>query len=141
MELGYGARGGSSTYTVQNLETGGISLNSFEFTPAQEVISTQTHVHEIQGSTTIFTDIPHNHRFAGLTGQLIPIANNDHIHAFEVSTDFTEIHLHGMGGFTGPSIPVGNGRHIHFASGITTLNRGHIHEFFFATLIDDPLRR
>ncbi|HOQ72958.1 MAG: YmaF family protein [Limnochordia bacterium] len=32
-------------------------------------------------------------------------------------------------------------RHIHFASGITTLNRGHIHEFFFATLIDDPLRR
>ncbi|NLO95520.1 YmaF family protein, partial [Candidatus Darwinibacter acetoxidans] len=59
----------------------------------------------------------------------------------EVSTDFTEIHLHGMGGFTGPSIPVGNGRHIHFASGITTLNRGHIHEFFFATLIDDPLRR
>src|SRR5690606_39968247 len=35
LELGYGARGGSSTYTVQNLETGGISLNSFEFTPAQ----------------------------------------------------------------------------------------------------------
>ncbi|HOB40140.1 MAG: hypothetical protein WAP45_06510 [Limnochordia bacterium] len=30
---------------------------------------------------------------------------------------------------------------MHFASGITTLNRGHIHEFFFATLIDDPLRR
>ncbi|MDI9460061.1 YmaF family protein [Candidatus Darwinibacter acetoxidans] len=55
----------------------------------------------------VFTEIPHNHRFAGMTGQVIPIGNNDHIHA---------------------------------ASGISTLNRGHVHDFVFATLIDDPLR-
>ncbi|MGI6160316.1 MAG: YmaF family protein, partial [Limnochordia bacterium] len=29
----------------------------------------------------VFTEIPHNHRFAGMTGQVIPIGNNDHIHA------------------------------------------------------------
>ena len=104
------------------------------------MISTQTHVHEIQGSTMIFPEIPHNHRFAGMTGQVIPVGNNDHIHAFEMTTDFTEIHLHEVGGFTGTSIPVGNGRHVHFASGISTLNRGLVHEFVFATLIDDPLR-
>lgn len=115
-------------------------MNDTMFTPAQDVISTQTHSHEVQGSTAIFPDIPHNHRFAGITSQVIPIGNGDHIHSFELSTDFTEIHLHGVGGFTGPSIPVGNGRHIHFASGISTLNRGHVHEFAFATLIDDPLR-
>lgn len=109
-------------------------MNDTMFTPAQDVISTQTR------STAIFPDIPHNHRFAGITSQVIPIGNGDHIHSFELSTDFTEIHLHGVGGFTGPSIPVGNGRHIHFASGISTLNRGHVHEFAFATLIDDPLR-
>ena len=103
-------------------------------------ISTQTHVHEIQGSTMIFAEIPHNHRFAGMTGQVIPIGNNDHIHSFEMNTDFTEIHLHGVGGFTGPSIFVGNGRHIHFASDTSTLNRGHVHGFLFATFIDDPLR-
>ena len=38
------------------------------------------------------------------------------------------------------SIPVGNGRHVHAMSGITTLNRDHVHQFVFATLIDDPLR-
>jgi len=105
----------------------------------ENLVSTQTHVHEIQGSTTVFDEIPHNHRFAGITGQVIPVGD-DHIHAFQVSTDFTEIHLHEIGGFTGLSIPIGNGRHVHAASGLTTLNRGHVHEFIFSTLIDDPLR-
>jgi len=33
---------------------------------------------------------------------------------------------------------VGKGRHIHFAYGKTTKDAGHIHEFIFATLIEDP---
>ena len=105
----------------------------------QAVISTQTHVHEIQGSTMIFEEITHNHRFAGMTGEVIPVGD-DHVHVFMLTTDFTEIHLHEVGGITGLSIPVGNGRHIHAASGTSTLNRGHVHDFVFATLIDDPLR-
>lgn len=104
-----------------------------------QFVSTQIHVHEVQGSTMLFEEIPHNHRFAGITSQVIPVGD-DHIHFFQMDTDFTLAHLHEVGGFTGLSIPVGNGRHIHAASGASTLNRGHIHEFIFATLIDDPLR-
>ena len=87
----------------------------------------------------LYNEIPHNHRFAAVTGEVIPVGD-DHIHAIQTDTDFTLVHLHEVGAFTGLSIPVGNGRHVHAASGITTLNRGHVHEFVFATLIDDPLR-
>lgn len=40
---------------------------------------------------------------------------------------------------TGPAIPIGNGKHIHFAKGRTTLNDGHVHNFEFSTLIQNPL--
>lgn len=102
-------------------------------------VSAQTHVHEVQGSTMLFEGIPHNHRFAGMTGEVIPVGDN-HVHTFTTDTDFTLLHLHEVGGTTGLAIPVGNGRHIHAMSGITTLNRDHVHEFLFTTLIDDPLR-
>lgn len=105
----------------------------------EESISAQTHVHEVQGSTMLFEGIPHNHRFAGMTGQEIPVGD-DHIHVIQADTDFTLQHLHEIGVVTGLPIPVGNGRHIHAASGITTLNRDHVHQFIFATLIDDPLK-
>lgn len=41
--------------------------------------SCQTHVHEYLGSTTIFEEIPHNHRFAGVTSEAIP-SGNSHVH-------------------------------------------------------------
>lgn len=118
---------------------GGIKLRGSNLTPQQDVVSTQTHVHEVQGSTMLFEEIPHNHRFSGMTSEVIPVGD-DHIHIFQADTDFTSLHLHEVAGATGLSIPVGNGRHIHAMSGITTLNRGHVHQFVFATLIDDPLR-
>lgn len=106
--------------------------------PTQNFVSTQTHVHEVQGSTTLFEEICHNHRFSGMTSEVIPVGD-DHIHFFQLTSDFTLAHFHEVGGFTGLSIPIGNGRHIHAASGVSTLNRGHVHEFVFASLIDNPL--
>jgi hypothetical protein len=68
----------------------------------------QTHLHEFEGSTKLAEQGAdrHNHRFAGVTGQVIP---------------------------------VGNGKHVHFVKGMTTLNDGHVHQFNFATLIQQPL--
>lgn len=102
--------------------------------------SSQTHVHEYLGSTTIFEAIPHNHRFAGVTSQAIP-RGNSHVHQLLGNSDFSEAHLHEVGAVTGPAIPVGDGRHVHFVYGTTTLNRGHVHEFIFTTLIEDPIVR
>ncbi|NMB01931.1 MAG: hypothetical protein GX971_10545 [Firmicutes bacterium] len=124
---------------MKQIEKGGITLNNSNYYSTEQFVSTQTHVHEVQGSTMLFDAIPHNHRFAGMTSEVIPVGDN-HIHSFQMNTDFTLLHLHEVGGFTGLAIPVGNGRHIHAASGTSTLNRGHVHEFIFATLIDDPLR-
>jgi len=99
---------------------------------------TQTHVHEYLGSTKIDASVvPHNHRFAGVTGEAIP-EGNSHVHQLFGNTDFFVGHLHELGAKTGPAIPVGKGRHIHFAYGKTTKDAGHIHEFIFATLIEDP---
>ncbi|KEI98886.1 hypothetical protein N496_04630 [Clostridium botulinum A2B3 87] len=95
----------------------------------------QTHVHEFLGSTRlaeIQTD-PHDHRFAGVSGEAIR-RGNSHIHNINTNTDFSD-HFHIINVTTSPAIPVGNGRHVHFASGVTTFNDGHRHEFIFATLI------
>ena len=101
----------------------------------------QTHTHEYEGSVKIAEkqEDPHNHRFAGVTGQAIPLPNGNHLHKLEGNTDFYENHFHMVIDKTGPAIPVGNGRHVHFASGQTTVVDGHSHEFQFATLIDNPI--
>lgn len=101
---------------------------------------TQTHVHEIQGSVKLAEegDDRHNHRFATVSSQVIPIPGDGHRHAFFVNTDFFD-HHHEIAGETGPAINVGNGKHVHFATGQTTLDDGHFHDFQFATLIDSPL--
>ena len=102
--------------------------------------STQTHVHEFEGSTQIAeaaTD-PHNHRFAGVSSEVIPVGNS-HAHEIFTSTDFYENHHHEVGIRTGLAVEVGEGRHVHFASGTTTLDDGHAHQFRFATLIQDPI--
>lgn len=100
----------------------------------------QTHVHEFLGSTRIAEEEdPHNHRFAGVTSEVIPISGGNHKHGFFVNTDFYEEHHHEISGVTGLAIPVGENRHIHFAEVVTTVDDGHFHEAIFATLIEDPI--
>lgn len=99
----------------------------------------QTHVHEFTASTKLAEEDEdrHNHRFAGVTSEVIP-TRNSHIHAIFVNTDFLD-HHHEVGILTGPAINVGHGKHIHLVNGTTTLDDGHVHELLFTTLIDKPL--
>lgn len=101
----------------------------------------QSHVHEFLGSTHLAgpAALTHNHRFAGVTSEVIP-SGNSHVHNIYVNTDFAVAHLHEVGITTGPAIPVGEGRHIHLVTGVTTIDVNHVHEYIFATLIEDPLR-
>lgn len=101
----------------------------------------QTHVHEVLGSVWIAeaaTD-PHNHRFAVVTCDVIPVGTRDHVHEVKFRTDFYEDHFHEFSGRTQGAIPVGNGRHVHFLESVTEQNEGHRHKFRVATLIDDPI--
>jgi hypothetical protein len=99
----------------------------------------QSHVHEFLGSTKLAEqgDERHNHRFAGVTSEVIP-QGDSHVHVIFTNTDFFD-HHHEVAIKTGPAIPVGNGKHIHFVKGRTTLDDGHVHQFEFATLIQKPL--
>lgn len=101
----------------------------------------QFHVHEILGSLMIAErkEDPHNHRFATVSGQAIPIGNGDHVHEVEFRTDFYEEHFHLFKGRSGGMLQVGGGRHVHFAAAETTVNDGHKHEFRVAALINDPI--
>ncbi len=100
----------------------------------------QSHTHEYLGSVKIAEkEDPHNHRFAGVTGEAIPLPNGSHYHEFENKTDFYEDHFHLMCTKTGPAIPVGNDRHVHCVKGTTSLEDNHRHDFQFATLIEDPI--
>lgn len=100
----------------------------------------QRHVHEVQGSVEIAEreEDPHNHRFATVSGEAIPVGKNDHVHEVKFRTDFYEDHFHEFKGKTGGMIPVGD-RHVHFLESVTTVVDGHQHEFRVATLIDDPI--
>lgn len=95
----------------------------------------QTHVHEFLGSTMLAQY--HTHRFAGVTGQVIPAGDGRHIHELMSNTDFTD-HFHRMRVRTGPNIEVGYHKHVHFVYGVTTFDSGHEHEFIFAVLIENP---
>ncbi len=100
----------------------------------------QTHTHEFESSTKLAEegDDRHNHRFAGVTSEVIPIRGGSHKHTIFTLTDFFG-HLHQVAVETGPAIDVGNGKHVHFVCGRTTLDDGHFHEFAFTTLIEAPL--
>lgn len=101
----------------------------------------QRHVHEIVGSAEIAeenTD-PHNHRFATVSGEAIPLGNGDHVHEVCFRTDFYENHFHEFHGRSGGAIDVGGGRHVHFADAQTTQEDGHRHRFRVAALIQDPI--
>lgn len=101
----------------------------------------QTHVHEVQGSVEIAERQvdPHNHRFATVSCEVMPIGPRDHFHIVRFRTDFYENHFHEFCGRTSGLVPVGD-RHVHFIDGgLTTENDGHRHEFRFATFIQDPI--
>lgn len=68
----------------------------------------QRHVHEIVGRVEIAeenTD-PHNHRFATVSGEAIPLGNGDHVHEVCFRTDFYENHFHEFHGRSGGAIDV-----------------------------------
>ncbi len=67
----------------------------------------QTHVHEFLGSTRLaeIQTEPHNHRFAGVSGQAIR-SGNSHVHRITTNTDFFD-HFHMINVLSGPAIPVG----------------------------------
>jgi deoxyhypusine synthase len=100
---------------------------------------TQSHVHEFTGSTKLAEECEdrHNHRFAGVTSQIIP-SGDSHVHALFVNSDFLD-HHHEIAAITGLPIDVGGGKHVHFVQSVTTFDDGHFHEFQFATLILSPL--
>lgn len=101
----------------------------------------QTHVHEVLGSVEIAerqTD-PHNHRFATVSGEVIPFGPTNHVHRVTFRTDFYEDHFHEFTGRTMPAIPVGGGRHVHFLESVTEERENHRHDFRVATLINDPI--
>jgi len=96
-----------------------------------------THVHEFEGSTQVVEG--HNHRFAGVTGQVI-VSGTSHRHRLTSRTDFYEDHFHLQNRLTSLAIWVGGGRHVHFiGNGLTTEADGHRHPYRVATLIDDPI--
>jgi len=107
--------------------------------PCPEPVEEQRHVHEIVGSVMIAEpqEEPHNHRFAGVSGEAILIPGG-HVHDVDIRTDFYEGHFHKIVGQSGPAIPVGD-RHVHFVMAETTVQDGHAHQFRVASLIEDPI--
>lgn len=104
----------------------------------------QTHVHEVVGSVRLaeLGEDPHNHRFAGVTGEVIPVRPGEHIHRLKTTTDFYENHFHPICVKTGVNVRVGEGddaRHVHFIDCVTEAEDGHFHEFIAATLIENPI--
>ena len=102
--------------------------------------SNQSHLHEVQGSVGIAGPQGklHNHRFATVTGEAIPVGSGDHIHDVYFRTDFYFNHFHEFGGRTGGAIRVGD-RHVHFLKSYTTTNFGHMHDFRLSSSMENPI--
>lgn len=100
----------------------------------------QRHDHEFMDSVKLaeLRDDPHNHRFAGVSGQAI-VVGDSHYHEIETRTDFYEDHFHEICVKSGPAIWVSEDKHVHYVCGKTSFEEGHKHEFAFATLIEDPI--
>lgn len=107
--------------------------------PGHHCDKKQTHVHEFLGSVKLAEEGEdrHNHRFAGVSGQVIPVGST-HVHEIIARTDFLD-HFHEIIDRSGPAIWVGDNKHVHFVEGNTTVVDGHCHVFVFATLIESPL--
>jgi hypothetical protein len=98
----------------------------------------QEHVHELLGSVK-FADQndPHGHRFSTVTGEVIPMGADDHVHEVVFLTDFHDGHYHEFRGRTGGTIQTGD-HHVHYIRSVTSNNDNHTHEFEAATLINNP---
>ncbi len=101
----------------------------------KKVFAIQHHVHEFQGY--LKTAENHYHRFTGVTGEAIPIDENDHIHEVVFRTDFVNGHYHEYIGRTLGAITIGD-RHIHYIKADTNTASGHSHGFRLITLLHDP---
>lgn len=99
-----------------------------------------THVHEFLGSTMLaeLREDPHNHRFAGVSGQTVKVRGG-HVHVIKARTDFYEDHFHEFIATSGLQKEVGDGRHVHFVEATTTEAEGHRHNLILATLIENPI--
>lgn len=102
-----------------------------------------THVHEVEGSVRLaeLREDPHNHRFAGVTGEAIRVPGG-HIHIFRTKTDFYEDHFHEINVETGLNVRVGRGndaRHVHYIDEFTEVAEDHSHKFITATLIENEI--
>ena len=97
----------------------------------------QNHVHEFEGSTHLAEECEdrHNHRFAGVTNQVISTGKELHVHRFSTNTDTFQDHNHIVNGTTGINIKVGDNKHVHYIDSFTTIADKHRHEFEFSTLI------
>lgn len=101
----------------------------------------QRHVHEFLGSVRLAEpgEDAHNHRFAGVSEQAIPIGDGRHVHNICTKTDFYEDHFHFIGVTSEPNVELDENRHVHFVKGNTNVEDGHRHEFILATLIENPI--
>lgn len=99
----------------------------------------QGHLHEFEGSTKLAEecDDRHNHRFAGVTSEMI-VMGDSHVHGIFVNTDFLD-HHHEIAAISGPPIDVGNDKHVHVFQSVTSMVDDHFHDFIVATLIQQPL--
>ena len=104
---------------------------------------TKNHNHEFLSSTDYEKDdagVEHNHRIAGVTGPPIKYGNS-HVHKVDELTDTFDDHFHKICDTTGPALYLPGGKkHIHLLKGTTGVadDNNHDHEYFFATLIEDP---
>lgn len=96
------------------------------------------HVHEIQGTLDMTSNYEeqHNHNFAAISDEGIPIGSNDHIHEVRFQTDAFHHHTHEFIGRTSGAVPVGD-HHVHFLSSETDYEEGHNHRFNFVTFMDN----
>lgn len=108
----------------------------------------QTHVHEFQGSVMLASppdaeELIHNHRFAGISGPVIPIKGS-HVHIISTDTDFFTNHIHRIDIVTGPAMLIRDDEgdiigHIHAIEGETSCNFFHEHDLKGTTLIENPI--
>lgn len=80
----------------------------------------------------------HSHRITGVTGPTIKYGQS-HVHKIHVPTDTSGDHYHEISDTTGPALYLNSKKHIHLLSGVTTYDDGHTHNYYFTTLIEDPV--
>lgn len=94
------------------------------------------HNHEFQSTSD--QSMKHSHRIAGVSGPPIK-SGKSHVHRVEVFVDTFGNHYHEISDTTGPALYLNSGKHIHLLEGATSYDDGHEHDYYFITLIEDPI--